>query len=103
MKQNFGNRIEKLLNMHNMTQRELADKIHITEASVSRYIHGNRIPKATIISDMAAVLETTADYLLQGNSGNKFDTEYHEIQCLIKNNASLMTKDQKLNIIAELL
>lgn len=103
MEQNFGNRIGKLLNMRNMTQRELADKTHITEASVSRYIHGNRIPKATIISDMAAVLETTADYLLHGGSGNKFDIEYHEIKRLIKKNASFMSKDQKINIIAELL
>lgn len=102
MKDNLGVRIKKLLKLHNMTQREFAEKLHITEVSVSRYINGKRIPKSTLISDMAVILKTTTDYLLSDNN-NEFDIEYQKIYQLIKNNASFMSKEQKINIITELL
>ena len=47
-----------------MSQRELSDKTGITEATVSRYVKGERIPKGPAIVKMAAVLDVTCDYLL---------------------------------------
>lgn len=106
MEQSLGNRITKLLNQSNMTQRELASKIHITEASMSRYIKGNRIPKGSTIANIAAVLHTTTDYLLKGddNSGTSdFESEYHKIYCLITRNAPQMTFKQRRELINALL
>lgn len=60
----FRRKVVALLNKNNMTQRELADRVGITEASLSRYIRGNRIPKGTVISNIANALHTTTDYLL---------------------------------------
>nr|DAD95904.1 MAG TPA: nucleoside triphosphate pyrophosphohydrolase [Siphoviridae sp. ctGMq5] len=53
-----------LLKKNNMTQKELANKVGITEVSLSRYISGNRTPKVTIIVNIANALRTTTDYLL---------------------------------------
>ena len=59
-----GRRIKKALSARNMTQRELADTIGTTEASISRYVTGNREPKGLIIYKMAKTLGTSCDYLL---------------------------------------
>lgn len=47
-----------------MSQRDLAAKIGVTEVSMSRYLSGNRTPKAPVIAQMAATLGVSTDYLL---------------------------------------
>ena len=64
----FREKVAALLNKNNMTQRELAYRVGITEVSLSRYISGDRIPKGPIISSIANVLHTTTDYLLNSES-----------------------------------
>lgn len=63
----IGKRIKAALDAKGMTQRELAKKIRVTEVSVSRYITGNRMPIAPIITDIAKVLGVSTDYLLGVN------------------------------------
>lgn len=60
----FREKVVMLLKKNNMTQRELANKVGITEVSLSRYISGKRIPKGPVIANIANVLHTTANYLL---------------------------------------
>ena len=59
-------RIRELLKVRGMTQQELAREIGTTEASMSRYCKGQRIPKATTVGKMAKVLNTTTDYIILG-------------------------------------
>ena len=61
---NLGGRIADLLKKSGLTQRELANKVGVTEASMSRYISGGRIPKGPTIANIANALHTTSDYLL---------------------------------------
>lgn len=61
---NIGPRILTLLKKKGMTQRELANQIGVTEVSISRYISGQRVPKANIVVYMADALNTTTDYIL---------------------------------------
>lgn len=63
-KNNLGGRIANLLKKSGLTQRELANKVGVTEASMSRYISGGRIPKGPTIANIANALHTTSDYLL---------------------------------------
>lgn len=62
----MGERIRKRLDEIGMSQRELADKLGITEVSLSRYITGNRVPKATVVIGMAKVLDVSVEWLLKG-------------------------------------
>lgn len=59
-----GDRIEYLRKKLNLTQKQLAEKAGITEASLSRYENNLREPKAEIISKLAIALGTTTDFLL---------------------------------------
>ena len=106
MKDNLGGRIAELLTQLNMTQRELADKVNVTEVSMSRYIKGDRVPKGTTIANIATALHTTTDYLLNGDGESEatdFESEYYKIHRLIARNASQMTPKQRRELINALL
>lgn len=60
----IGIRISVMLGIRNMTQRDLSKMINATEVSISRYISGDRVPKATLIYEMAIALDVSSDYLL---------------------------------------
>lgn len=60
----FAVRLSEMLKKRKMTQREFAERIGITEASVSRYTSGKRIPRATIIMEMEKILGVSAGYLM---------------------------------------
>lgn len=66
----IGERILKLRKDLNLNQKELADKVGITEASLSRYENNLREPKAEIIAKISEVLGCSTDYLL-GRTDNK--------------------------------
>ncbi len=101
----LGGRIAELLTQLNMTQRELAEKVAVTEVSMSRYIKGDRVPKGPVIANIATALHTTTDYLLNGNSSESgdFESEYYMIHRLIAKNVSKMTSKQKRELINALL
>ena len=48
--------IKEILEAKGMSQRELADKVGITEVTLSRYINGNRVPKAPVAMCIARAL-----------------------------------------------
>jgi len=106
MENRLGSRIAELLTQFNMTQRELADKVNVTEVSMSRYIKGDRIPKGPVIAAIATALHTTTDYLLNGDRASEigdFESEYYLIHRLIARNVSKMTPKQRRELINALL
>ena len=101
MTQNIiGERIAGLLMEQGKTQRELAKQVGTTAASISRYIKGDRIPKGTILANIAKALQTTTDYLL-GNEkdSNDPELEYNYTQRAIALNANRWSKKQKLYLV----
>lgn len=66
----IGKRILYLRESLNLSQKELAKKAGITEASLSRYENNRRKPKADVITKIAEALGCTTDFLL-GRSDNK--------------------------------
>ena len=98
----LGERISELLEAKGMTQRELADRAGVTEVSMSRYISGDRTPRAAILSNMANALGTTSEYLLGTEVVGDFNCEYSKIHRLIARNASKMTQAQKRDLVTAL-
>ena len=60
----FGERLKEIIEERGMTQRELAEKAGITEATISRYLSFQRVPKATHVLKIANALKCSCDYLL---------------------------------------
>ncbi len=63
---NIGRHIERKLQELNMTQKELATRTNMTEAGISRYISGQRLPRIDILLNIADALNCTIDYILFG-------------------------------------
>ena len=59
---NIGNQIAR----NRMTQCECAKRLNITEASMSRYVAGQRTPKATLLYRMSRLFECTMEDLCYG-------------------------------------
>ncbi len=74
------------------TQKQIAMLCHTTEASLSRYMSGDRIPKPEILANLATALHTTTDYLL--GKENKFK-DYAEIKALVARSKEFWSSEQK--------
>ena len=57
------NRIKEALEFNRMSQHDLAERIGVTETSISRYVNGSRAPKAPVAIRIAKALGTTVEYL----------------------------------------
>lgn len=64
---NLGERIQTLLDEKQITQRELAEKLHVTPNTINGYIKNRRIPDCATLVQIAQNLDTSSDYLL-GNT-----------------------------------
>ena len=98
----FYERLGELLKEKKMTQKELAKKIGCTEAAVSHYIKGDRVPRASILSKIAIALNTTSDYLMEGIPTDS-KNEIFYAKKLIARNINNMTLEEKKKILNILL
>ena len=96
MGEQLGIRIRESLKKLNMTQKDLAKRIGVAEPVISRYIAGERDPKAEVLANIATALHTTSDYLL-GIENEEFD--HPRIKRMISRNANRMTEQEKREII----
>jgi len=100
MSNKLGDKILKLCKQKGLKQRDLADKIGVTEVSVSRYIRGTRIPNANILKKMAEVLEVSVGEILgekdkTEEESEKFDSAYNTI----KEIKDKLTVEEKMKIV----
>lgn len=99
MGKEFGDRLQGLLQDQGVTQKELAIRIGTTEATISRYVSGDREPKADVLANIATALHTTSDYLL-GIERDEFD--FPKIKRMIARNASEMTAQERKALLSAL-
>ena len=61
---NFGERLKELRQAAGLTQKQLADKIWVTKASISYYEQSERNPSPEVLMKLANAFHVTTDYLL---------------------------------------
>lgn len=62
----MGRRLKAALKFRSMTQRDLAEKIGITETAISRYTTGSRVPKTSIAIKICDALGVSLDWYVMG-------------------------------------
>ena len=92
----MGERIATLLKEMNISQKDLAMMIGVTESALSRYINNEREPKLEVLANIATALDTTVDYL---STGLKPETDFDEIYRLVARSSYSLTEAQKMQII----
>lgn len=99
----IGVRLFKLLKAEGITQKELAEAVGMTEATISRYIRGSRMPNGRNITKIASVLHTTTDYLLYGRKKEEdIYISYYQVKNAITRYAKSWSVKQKTDLVISL-
>ncbi len=79
-----GSLIRKLRIAHDMTQKQLADKMNISDKAVSKWERGLGLPDISLVSELTDLLGVDLQSLLEGNlvpndfvNGNMKNTKYY--------------------------
>ena len=94
----LGKRLKTLLEQKQMSQKDLATAVGCTEAAISHYIKGDRVPRASVLTKIAIALDTTSDYLMEGIPTD-VTSELDYAKKLIARNVTQMSKSEKRAII----
>ena len=65
----FGKFIKEIRKKHNLTQKQLADKYHVTYHAVSKWETGETFPDIQLLAPLAKELNVTVDELLKAGVG----------------------------------
>lgn len=91
----FSERLSCLLSRRGLTQRELAGMCGVDEASMSRYVNGNRKPCMDVLVRIANALDVSVEYL----TGNEEEISFKEIKHLLCSNLAHLTDEQRLELM----
>ncbi|HBJ1651332.1 helix-turn-helix domain-containing protein [Clostridium botulinum] len=83
----LGNRIKQLREEKEISQKDLANLLHISPSTVGMYKQGRRTPSSEILSIMATHFKVSVDYLLGRNDNlmyNQNNLEDLTIKYLIR-------------------
>ncbi len=94
----IGARLNALLRERGMSQKELAETTNLTPAAVSRYINGERVPRAITVAALAKALGVKPSDI----TGTADEQETDDAVRLIARNASSLTEAQRAELIAAL-
>ena len=56
--------VERFRNEHNLTQKELADKLNVSQGTISMIENGDRNPSVDLLLRIASVFNITVDELI---------------------------------------
>ena len=97
-------RLKELIKVNKLNQKQVAELVGVTEATMSRYLNGNRIPRPEVLSNLATVLNTTSDYILgKVENPSYINTEFGQLFALVSRNAKNLSPELKQKLIKEIL
>ena len=91
----FGTRLSKLMELNELSQKELASLTGVTESAISYYINGERTPRSDVLARIAKALNTTTDYLLGAVPDYYPHANQEELQYLQRNLGKLDAQQLK--------
>ena len=86
--------IKLVMNEKKINQKELAKKANITEASMSKYLSGDRTPRIDVLLNIANALDVSIDSLV-GSNKNAWNGLQDAKLVLARGKDSLSEEDKK--------
>lgn len=96
-KKTIGKFISALRRANGMTQRELADKLFVSDKAVSRWERDECAPDLTLIPAIAEIFGITTDELLRGERNTSSNSNDEEIAVKQKNKSDKLFKSMLYN------
>lgn len=63
----LGSHLEELLSRNGITQRELADALHLSPSTINGYVRNRRTPDPDTLSHIASFFDISLDYLVDSS------------------------------------
>lgn len=76
----IGERIKSLRVEKKLTQKELAEKLYVTDKAVSKWERGNGLPEVSILKELAKLLEVNMEFLLEGKTDSLISSQQDTIE-----------------------
>ena len=67
----FGKRLSEVLKQSNLTQKQIAQKLGISEGNITNWKKGDNLPSVEVLYRLCKILDESSDFLL----GLKDDTD----------------------------
>ena len=94
----FEERLRMIMNEQGLSQKELANKANITEASMSKYLSGERTPRADAIVNLSRALEISTDELLFDVDNNEA-VNFIQAKTVLARGMGNMSDEEKAKLI----
>ncbi len=79
----FGKFIRELRVKKNLTQKQLGEKIHITDKAISKWERGQSFPDISILNSLSEIFNVSVSELINGEYGKKeVDVEKEMLEAL---------------------
>ena len=88
-----GNYIKELRTKNNLTQKELAEKINVSTAAVSKWENGKGFPDISMLEPLSLALDTSVGEIIKGEKNTVTETE----NSVVKEMILLSEKERKSN------
>ena len=98
----WQDKVKELMKNQGINQKKLSQLSGITEASISRYLKGERTARLDIIINFAKALNVTTEYLLCEDEETDLKP-YQEIATAIARHGGELTAEEKNQLIALIL
>ncbi|MDG3214080.1 helix-turn-helix transcriptional regulator [Streptococcus suis] len=85
-------RLKELRKQRNLTQKQVATSLSITQQSYARWENGKVMPNPDKLSDLAKFYGVTTDYLLEGK---KDDVDSSTVDAIFRMASDGLTEDEK--------
>ncbi|MFZ5553524.1 MAG: helix-turn-helix domain-containing protein [Bacteroidota bacterium] len=99
----LGERIQHLRKQANLTQADLAKKIKISHTQMVRYEIRGIQPPADVLSRLSAVLNTSVDFLINGDKDQKAKATLKDAELLNQFKAVEQLPADKQRIVKDLI
>ena len=92
----IGKFIAECRKKHNLTQMQLAEKLHITDKAVSKWERGLSMPDVSIMLELCSILHISINELLNGEMIDMKDNNQHKEQLLLEMAKELERKNKTI-------
>lgn len=81
----FGDKLRELLELHNLSQKELGDILNIAPSTIGNYVRNIREPDHSTLIVFANHFNVSVDFLLDNNQGFGLDRDEQLLITVYKN------------------
>lgn len=79
---NLGERVQGLRKQKGLAQQKLAELVNVSKSMINRYENKGIQPPADVLNKIANVLDTSVDYLINGNKDEKAKASLKQTELL---------------------